>query len=160
MLFCLYSGGVQSFPSNLTMIGFLDLQPSASLTRTDRCSICKQQKQSRVNQTMPAPIFLLECLALVECRDCSQFICTTCREPHLREALYNINASVSQLRRSFPKLNEKIGTYEQRVNAVRMNDDQIRREISSAIAALIDQLKHREATLLTDVEVHLQSQLR
>jgi hypothetical protein len=40
----LFSGGVQSFPANLTMIGFLDLQPSNS-SPPDRCFICKEQKQ-------------------------------------------------------------------------------------------------------------------
>jgi hypothetical protein len=38
------SGGVQAFPANLTMIGFLDLQPTTS-SLPDRCFICKEQKQ-------------------------------------------------------------------------------------------------------------------
>ena len=45
---CLLSlGGVQAFPANLTMIGFLDLQPSAVTDRADRCAICQQQKPSK-----------------------------------------------------------------------------------------------------------------
>lgn len=40
----LFSGGVQAFPANLTMIGFLDLQPS-NTSQPDRCFICKEQKQ-------------------------------------------------------------------------------------------------------------------
>ncbi len=40
-------GGVQSFPANLTMIGFLDLQPSNTISQPDRCFVCNEQKQSR-----------------------------------------------------------------------------------------------------------------
>lgn len=50
-------GGIQAFPSNLTMIGFMDLQPTAPTNMTatttttrinlpDRCFLCKQPKQS------------------------------------------------------------------------------------------------------------------
>jgi hypothetical protein len=40
-------GGVQAFPANLTMIGFLDLPPPTIIINLpDRCSICKEQKQS------------------------------------------------------------------------------------------------------------------
>ncbi|UJR30927.1 hypothetical protein I4U23_018439 [Adineta vaga] len=138
------SGGVQAFPSNLTMIGFLDLPPPTTITDIpDRCYICREQKQT-----------------LIECNDCSKFICTNCREPHLREAIYNISASVSQLRRSLPKLSEKIASYEQRVHNVKANHDQIRRDIIQVIGILIDELKHRETALLTETEVYMQSQLR
>jgi hypothetical protein len=37
-------GGVQGFPANLTMIGFLDLQPTNS-SQSDRCFVCTEQKQ-------------------------------------------------------------------------------------------------------------------
>lgn len=50
-------GGVQAFPSNITMIGVMDLQPSApTITTTtmlnlpDRCFICKQRRQSTKNK--------------------------------------------------------------------------------------------------------------
>jgi chromosome segregation ATPase len=99
-------------------------------------------------------------IALVKCHDCSNFLCTDCREPHLRETFYNISSSVSQLRRTLPKLSDKIASYEQRVNSVKTNYEQVRREITSAIATLIDELKHREAALLTEAEVYMQSQLR
>ncbi|CAF3489730.1 unnamed protein product [Rotaria sp. Silwood1] len=137
------SGGVQAFPSNLTMIGFLDIQPSTIINLPDRCSRCKEQKQT-----------------LIKCHDCSNFFCSDCREPHLRETFYNISSSVSHLRRTLPRLSDKISSYEQRVNSVKTNYEQIRRDIISTIAALIDELKHREASLLTEAEVYMQSQLR
>ena len=87
-------------------------------------------------------------------------MCTDCREPHLRETFNQISSSVSQLRRSLPNLSEKLASYEQRVHAVRTNDEQIRREIALAIASLIDELKHRETALFTEAEVYMQSQLR
>jgi uncharacterized protein YlxW (UPF0749 family) len=99
-------------------------------------------------------------LALIECKDCSKFLCTNCREPHLREAIYNISSSVSQLRRTLPKLSNQIASYEQRVNSVKTNHDQIQREITQVIGTLINELKHRETTLLTEAEVYMQSQLR
>jgi len=67
---------------------------------------------------------------------------------------------VSQLRRSLPRLSDKIASYEQRVNSVRTNHEQIQREITSAIATLIEELKHRETALFTEAEVYMQSQLR
>jgi outer membrane murein-binding lipoprotein Lpp len=96
----------------------------------------------------------------VKCNDCSKFVCLDCRQAHLQDAFNQISSSVSQLRRSLPKLSEKVGAYEQRVNAVRTNDEQVRREIALAIASLIDQLKHREKALFTEAEVYMQSQLR
>jgi hypothetical protein len=99
-------------------------------------------------------------LALTKCHDCSKFVCANCRESHLREAFNQLSAVVSQLRRSLPKLSEKIASYEQRVAAIRSNDEQIRREIALAISNLIAELKHRETTLLTEAEVYTQSQLR
>ena len=52
-------GGIQAFPSNITMIGFMDLQPSpptTTMTTTtminlpDRCFVCRQQRQSTRNR--------------------------------------------------------------------------------------------------------------
>ncbi|CAF5172318.1 unnamed protein product, partial [Rotaria sp. Silwood1] len=37
-------GGVQTFPANLTMIGFLDLQPVNS-SQPGSCFVCNEQKQ-------------------------------------------------------------------------------------------------------------------
>ncbi|CAF3634064.1 unnamed protein product [Adineta steineri] len=137
-------GGVQSFPSNLTMIGFLELPPPTAITDIpDRCFICKEQKST-----------------LIKCNDCSKFLCTNCREPHLREAINNINSSVSQLRHTLPKLNDTLASYTKRVNGVTANHNQIRREITQTIASLIEELKHRETALLTETEVYMQSQLR
>ncbi|CAF0829568.1 unnamed protein product [Rotaria sordida] len=135
-------GGVQTFPANLTMIGFLDLQPVNS-SQPDSCFVCKEQKQ-----------------ALIKCHDCSKYICSDCREGHLREGSYNIRSLASQLRRTLPKLSDKIASYEQRVNTVKTNHDQIQHEITSAIATLIQELKHRETALFTEAEVYMQSQLR
>ena len=71
-----------------------------------------------------------------------------------------MHSLISQLRRTLPKLSEKIASYEQRVNLVRVNHEQIQREISSAIANLMEELKHREKALYTEAEVYMQSQLR
>lgn len=87
-------------------------------------------------------------------------MCSDCREGHLRETSYNISSLVSQLRRSLPKLSDKIASYEQRVNTVKTNHEQIQREITLAIATLIEELKHRETALFTEAEVYMQSQLR
>jgi len=42
------SGGVQAFPANLTMMGFLDLPPITILDLPDRCFICKEHKRSKI----------------------------------------------------------------------------------------------------------------
>ncbi len=126
------------------MISFLDLQPINS-SQPDRCYICKEQKQG---------------VTLSKCHDCSRYICSDCRDGHLREASNDISSRVSQLRRTLPKLSDKIASYEQRVNTVKTNHEQIQREISSVIAKLIEELKHRETALFTEAEVYMQSQLR
>lgn len=100
------------------------------------------------------------CLALSKCHDCSKPICQDCREAHLRDAANHVHSLISQLRRALPQLSEKIASYEQRVNTVKVNHEQIEREISSAIANLMEELKHREKALYTEAEVHMQSQLR
>jgi hypothetical protein len=101
-----------------------------------------------------------EYTGLIKCHDCSKYICSDCREAHLREASNSISSLVSQLRRTLPKLSDKISSYEQRVNSVKTNHEQIQREITSAIATLIEELKHRETALFTEAEVYMQSQLR
>ncbi len=67
---------------------------------------------------------------------------------------------MSQLRRTLPKLSDQIASYEQKVNSVKTNHEQIQRDITSAIATLIEELKHRETALFTEAEVYMQSQLR
>ena len=100
------------------------------------------------------------CLALGKCHDCSNTICSECREGHAREATNQISALVSHLRRALPKLSDTIGSHEQRVNRVKVNHAQIERDITSAIAALMEELTHRKTALFTEAEVYMQSQLR
>ena len=99
-------------------------------------------------------------LALIKCHDCSKFLCTDCREPHLRETFYSVSASVGQLRHILPNVSDKIADYEQRTAIIKTNYEQIRREITLAVATLIDELKQREAVLFTEAEAYMQSQLR
>lgn len=158
------AGGVQAFPMNLTMIGFLDLQPSSNANQVDQCFVCQEQKQSKEEKEFYR-IILVYCIvlcsiALSKCHDCAKTICIDCREAHLRDAANHVHSLISQLRRTLPKLSEKISSYEQRVNSVKVNHEQIQREISSAIANLMEEFQHREKTLYTEVEVYMQSQLR
>lgn len=99
-------------------------------------------------------------IALIECQDCLRFICTNCRESHLRDSFYNVSSSVDQLRREIPKVSEKLGSYQQRVANVQTNFEQIRQEITSTVTNMINELKHREAILLNEAEIYRQSQLR
>ena len=153
-----FLGGVQSFPANLTMIGFLDLQPSNS-SQGDRCFVCHEQKSGK-NPTAFTHSTYATVPGLSKCHDCSKWICSDCREAHLREASMQIGSSVSQLRRTLPKLSDNIAAYEQKVNSVKGHHEQIQREITSAIANLLEELKHRETALFTEAEVYMQSQLR
>lgn len=97
---------------------------------------------------------------MIECQDCSKFICTNCRESHLRDAFNSVSSSVNQLRRSTSKLNETFGSYHQRVANVQTNFEQIREEITSTVANMIHELKNRETVLLNEAEIYRQSQLR
>lgn len=141
------------------MIGFLDLQPS-SVSIPDRCFVCNEQKQSIDSWKSFSAKTSNPSSGFTKCHDCSKFICSDCREAHLREASYNVSSLVSQIRRTLPKLSDNIASYEQRVNTVKTNHEQVQREITLAIATLIEELKHRETALFTEAEVYMQSQLR
>ena len=142
------------------MIGFLDLQPD-NASQPGRCAACNEQKQGirfeHQNNHYKTDYMHLD---LTKCNECSKYICSDCREAHLREASYSVSSLVSQLRRMLPRVSDKITLYEQRVNSVKTHHEQIQREITVAVAALIEELKHRETALFTEAEVYMQSQLR
>jgi tripartite motif-containing protein 71 len=89
--------GVEQFPNNLTIMGFLDLdlsqveRNSTSIT-SDKCSLCSQRREN-----------------LIKCLDCSKMFCCDCKVTHTGELKNETKQIISNLRRTIPKLSEKVG---------------------------------------------------
>jgi uncharacterized protein VirK/YbjX len=64
------------------------------------------------------------------------------------------------LRRVLPKLSEKVGGFEQRRVAITQNFESVKRDITSVIEKLIDDLRSREKCLHAEADVYMQSQTR
>ncbi len=59
-----------------------------------------------------------------------------------------------------PKLSEKVGGFEQRKVAISQNFELVKRDITSVIEKLIDDLRNREKCLHAEADVYMQSQVR
>lgn len=86
--------GIEALPNNLTILGFLDLYNQKSMENSsDRCSECLQRREN-----------------LNKCLECANFFCSNCKSNHLAQIKNEIQQSVPLLRRTLPKLSEKVGT--------------------------------------------------
>jgi tripartite motif-containing protein 71 len=160
--------GVESFPTNITIMGFLDLDLSnveRNGVSTDKCSVCSQRREN-----------------LTKCVDCSKFYCSDCKLTHLAELKNETKQIVSNLRRTIPKLSEKVGNmsflkaieedsklyliqilkgnFEQKQTIIKQNHESIKHDITSMVERLIDELRTRERCLHAEAEVYMESQLR
>ncbi len=86
--------GVESYPNNITILGFLDLDFSRSMTNSflDRCHQCTKKVEG-----------------LIKCLDCEKFFCDECRPSHLNQLKNETAQNVMALRKSLPTLSQKVG---------------------------------------------------
>lgn len=68
--------------------------------------------------------------------------------------------AILNLRKILPKLSSKVNNFEQKKEIATQNYNSIRREITSVIDRLIEDLKNREQCLHAEVEIYLQGQIR
>ena len=68
--------------------------------------------------------------------------------------------SILNLRRILPKLSNNLGNYEQKKTIINQNYESIKKDITSIIEKLIEDLRNRERCLHAEAEVYIQSQLR
>lgn len=141
------SAGVESFPNNITLMRFLDLNlTKSSFLRSikhDKCFQCGQQGDQ-----------------FGKCLDCENLFCSQCRTVHLQLLKNETRNAILNLRKILPKLSGKVNSYEQKKELTEQNYSSIKREITSVIGRLIEDLKQREQSLHAEVEVYLQGQMR
>lgn len=90
------ASGIESYPNNITILGFLDLDFSRSLTNgfLDRCQQCTKKYDN-----------------MVKCLDCEKFYCDNCRPAHLGQLKNEAVQSVLNLRKVLPRLSQKVGEF-------------------------------------------------
>jgi tripartite motif-containing protein 71 len=144
--------GVAALPTNITIQRFLDLNltnngnnnNNTTAASTDsKCSQCSQKRDG-----------------LTKCLDCEKWFCDECKPTHSIQLKNETKQKVMNLRRILPKLSQKVGSYEQNNAVIEANYNSIKRDITSVIDRLVEELRNRERCLHAEAEVYLQSQMR
>uniref|UniRef100_UPI00398E5506 RING finger protein nhl-1-like n=1 Tax=Pristiophorus japonicus TaxID=55135 RepID=UPI00398E5506 len=132
------SEGVAGFPSNRTILGFLEIPMGQVSVQTDggslNCGWCGLEKE----------------LAL--CHHCQEPLCHPCQRLHMERLRLDLRSLVSQLRRSLPKLADALGTLEQKCGSLKENGEAVRAEISRSVERYVAELKGREQALIVEAE--------
>jgi hypothetical protein len=148
--------GIDAFPTNITIIRFLDLD----LTNVNS----RQNEQNLSNSNLVNPNLCVQCnkkqSSLSKCLDCEKLICINCQPIHLAQLKNEAKQSILNLRRILPKLSNNLGNYEQKKTIINQNYESIKKDITSIIEKLIEDLRNRERCLHAEAEVYIQSQLR
>ncbi|XP_038643919.1 RING finger protein nhl-1-like [Scyliorhinus canicula] len=129
--------GVAGFPSNRTILGFLDIsmgQISGQINIGLTCGSCGLEKE------------------LGTCHHCQNQLCNSCHRIHMERVRWDLRSLVSQLRRSIPKLSDALRSLEQRSASVRENGESVRAKIRHSTERHMAELKEREQALLLEVE--------
>lgn len=129
------TGRVESFPNNITILRFLDVdfKPNSSNSITDntKCNQCNSPTSDE--------------LPLNKCLDCEKMFCSNCyTNIHMVQLKNEAKQAITNLRRQLPKLSESIGNYEQKKIHSSQNAESIKRDITLVIERLIGDLKNRE----------------
>jgi len=92
--------------------------------------------------------------------DCEKLYCEKCRPLHLAQLKNETRTAILSLRKILPKLSMQVGNFEQKKENLTQNNESIKREITSMIDRLIEDLKNREKCLHAEAEVYMQTQMR
>ena len=97
--------GVQSYPNNITIAGFLDLYERAKMNEqnshhskerngdsSDNCTQCHRRDNT-----------------LAECLDCGKIFCASCKPAHQARLKNDIQQILTNLRKAVPFFSEKVG---------------------------------------------------
>lgn len=141
------ASGIESYPNNITILRFLDLNLSKSSflksSQTDKCSQCDKNIEN-----------------LGKCLDCENLFCTDCRPIHLNHLKTETKTAILNLREMLPKFSIKLNNYKQKKEVTTQNYESIKSEITTVIDHLIEDLRNRERSLHTQAECNLQEQLK
>ncbi|XP_078085209.1 tripartite motif-containing protein 3-like [Mustelus asterias] len=135
--------GVTGFPSNRTILGFLDISmgqvSSQANIRTLTCGSCSLGKE------------------LTTCHHCQDQLCCSCHRAHMKRVQWDLRSLVSQLRRSIPKLSDALGSLERRSASLQENGEAVRTKIRRSAERHITELKERERALILEVDSMVRS---
>jgi tripartite motif-containing protein 71 len=146
--------GVEALPNNITIQRFLDLDLQNISSNggdtirsvraySENCAQCAQKHGN-----------------YFKCSDCDRFFCSNCKTSHINQLMNECKQESMNLRRILPKLSEKVGGFEQRKVAITHNFEIVKRDVTSVIEKLIDDLRSREKCLHAEADVYMQSQIR
>lgn len=179
--------GVSSFPTNRTILNFLDVptqshlpqptnqsedrgdgggdQANNSTNQNQRQSQNEQQAAQNVTQVNAAPrtTGCSACgrqLALSRCVHCDSVLCDTCRRSHMDQMRLDINRLVSQLRRGVPTFSDTVSVIESKSEELHQRAEAGKGEITEMIERYISELRNRQRLLHSEVQMWLLGEIR
>ncbi|MGH0117623.1 UNVERIFIED_CONTAM: hypothetical protein FKN15_041815 [Acipenser sinensis] len=138
--------GVGGFPSNRTILGFLEIPVERIQTLqgspSQPCQICGEAKE------------------LTSCTHCDKSVCDSCRHLHVEDLKMDLRKIATKLRGAIPKISKALGTLEQKSFSMKQNQEAIKAEVERSFEKLITSLRVREKGLILEAENLMQSELR
>ncbi|XP_072434502.1 tripartite motif-containing protein 3-like isoform X1 [Chiloscyllium punctatum] len=139
--------GVIGFPSNRTILGFLDIPLGQMASQADNgraltCGSCSLKEE------------------LATCHHCQKQLCQSCHLLHMEQLQWDLRSLVSQLRRSIPKLSDALGDLEWRSVSLQENREAVQAEIHCSAEQYLAGLKEQEQALILEVESLVQGSSR
>lgn len=141
--------GVQTLPTNVTLIRFLDLhrsitgeEPEPEPTILERCGVCSEK-------------------AYVErCSHCDKKICADCREAHLDIMRREISRINNQVRRGLARLSEVLTQTQKNGEKLDVNFEHVKDEIEELARRYVKDVKDVETRLVHELEVYVQNETK
>ncbi|KAH3715728.1 RING finger protein nhl-1-like [Dreissena polymorpha] len=182
--------GVSSFPTNRTILNFLDVptQPRSSqnnsLSRneapqnsTERRNGAADETQGQVqgqnearsqnaanqNAAEPQRTGCFSCgrqMALSRCAHCDNVVCETCKRSHMDQVRVDINRLVSQVRRGMPNFSDAVSVIESKSELLHQQAEAGKAEITDTIERYITELRNRQRLLHSEIQMWLLGEIR
>ncbi|MGH0133526.1 UNVERIFIED_CONTAM: hypothetical protein FKN15_052982 [Acipenser sinensis] len=122
--------GVGGFPSNRTILGFLEIPVERIQTLqgspSQPCQICGEAKE------------------LTSCTHCDKSVCDSCQHLHVEDLKMDLRKIAFKLRGAIPKISKALGTLEQKSFSMKQNQEVIKAEVERSFEKLITSLRVRE----------------
>lgn len=184
-------GGVSAFPTNRTILNFLDLpararaqQPITNQTNdgdvgaqaeacggnggstntgTPRLQSNEPVSDNTIQSNEVQRTGCASCgrqLSLSRCSHCDAVICDTCKRSHIDQTRLDINRLVSQLRRGIPAFSDAVSVIENKSEQLHQRAEAGKAEITETIERYISELRNRQRSLHSEVQMWLLGEIR
>ncbi|KAK2146694.1 hypothetical protein LSH36_589g02076 [Paralvinella palmiformis] len=144
--------GVDGYPTNITVSGFLDLPThpdsseassmSTAAGSATKCGVCEAEARTS------------------KCLHCNKLLCDSCRRSHSGQMKVDIGRLLNQIRKGLPKLSTSISVVEQKSETVKSRVELVKSEVTNTVERYIKELRDREKMLNSELETYLQGELR